>query len=98
MNDRGRIKIYVDKYQVGVLRERIWPWKIKGLKYIGSEMMMRLLGIQDQSLGERMVEAVNNLRTLDFTPVNHKSSNLTILYQFEKHSSRLFLARIQETY
>lgn len=71
--------------------------KMKGLKYIGSEMVMRLLGIQDQSLGERMVEAVNNLRTLDFTPVNHKSSNLIIFYQFKKHS-RLFLARIQETY
>lgn len=64
--------------------------KIKSLKYIGSEMVMRLLG-------ERMVETVNNLRTLDFTSVNHKSSNLTIFYQFKKHS-RLFLARIQETY
>lgn len=50
---------------------------------------MRLLGIQDQSLGEWMVEAVNNLRILDLTPVNHKSNNLTVLYKFEKHSSRL---------
>ena len=50
---------------------------------------MRLLGIQDQSLGEWMVEAVNNLRILDLTLVNHKSNNLTVLYKFEKHSSRL---------
>lgn len=50
---------------------------------------MRLLGIQDQSLGEWMVEAVNNLRILDLTPVNHESNNLTVLYKIEKHSSRL---------